>query len=79
MVTPKLVTGAAGRIRRGSTKQTSKFCGPFRVTGVEEIQGVLKRVTYSDGPSRKYAAIGNVLKFHPRGDGLSEEESSGTI
>ena len=66
-------------VRRGNTRQTSKFCGPFQVSGVEEIQGVLKRVIYSDGRDRKYAAISNVLKFHPRGDELSGEESNGSI
>ena len=73
---PDFSPGDEVLVRKGLGK-FSRFLGPFTVTRVEFIEGIPKRVDYTDGSTSSTAALRNVLKYCPRGTGSQEGSVGG--
>ena len=58
---PAVSPGDDVLVRKGSSKQFHQFLGPFKVTNVQIIQGVAKRIEYEDGGVRRVAALQNIV------------------
>ena len=72
---PEVDVGTEVFVRVGNT---SRYSGPYKVTAIQRIDGLPKRVSYVDERNiEKTTTLKRILKFCPRGDNFFERESSG--